>query len=192
MLGKFSLARFGLVVGGLLTLGGFVAYGLGKPTLNLIGFFYGIPVLLGGLALRAAELRPTPYREATTPEIEALRDRQATATQNQIRKDVTRYRYGQEAHLDESLERLGLSPSDDERPILQSLLETEIDGAYALVLEFSSPFVGLEIWQERQEAIAKFFGPDIRVTLEPDPDDEDGVFVALIATPPAAVSATEA
>lgn len=183
MLGQFSLARFGLIVGGALTIMGFGAYATGHPTFNLIGFFYGIPVLLGGLALRAAELRPTPYRETTPPEIITLRDRQATPTQTQIRKDVTRYRYGQEAHLDDSLGRLGLSPSDDERPILQSILETAIDGNYALVLEFSSPFVDLEVWQGQQEAITKFFGPGIRVTLQLT--EEDMIEVALIATPTA-------
>jgi hypothetical protein len=51
-----------------------------------------------------------------------------------LRKDVTRYRYGQEAHLDESLERLGLSPTDEERPILTSLLKQDWEGKYVLTL----------------------------------------------------------
>ncbi|MFM7580901.1 MAG: DUF2854 domain-containing protein, partial [Microcystaceae cyanobacterium] len=58
MFGKIPLALVGLTVGSLLTVMGFVAYALDKPTLNLAGFFYGIPLLLGGLALKAAELKP--------------------------------------------------------------------------------------------------------------------------------------
>ncbi|MBD0269590.1 MAG: DUF2854 domain-containing protein, partial [Cyanobacteria bacterium Co-bin8] len=58
MFGKTSLGSILLVVGGILTVVGFVAYFQDNPTLNLAGFFYGIPVLLGGLALRASELKP--------------------------------------------------------------------------------------------------------------------------------------
>jgi hypothetical protein len=101
-------------LGGLLTLVGFFAYAIDDPTFNLIGFFYGIPLFLGGLALKSAELEPVPFTELTSASILKLRDREATDTLNQIRKDVTRYRYGQEAHLDIALEKLGLAPSDDD------------------------------------------------------------------------------
>lgn len=162
MLGRISLGTVGLVVGGILTVVGFAAYGSGNATLNLAGFFYGIPILLGGLALKNAELKPTPYRVKTPAEIISLRNRQATPTQQQIRKDVTRYRYGQEAHLDEVLARLGLSPSDEERPVLVAVYETVTDGAYTLLLEFDSPVVALETWQERQKKMETFFGPGVR------------------------------
>lgn len=178
VLGRFSLARLGLMVGGGLAIFGFVAYFMDRPTLNLIGFFYGIPVLLGGLALKAAELTPTPYQEDPSDTVLTLRDTEATDTQNQIRKDVTRYRYGQEAHLDESLERLGLSPTDEERPVLVALKEAAIAEKYALVLIFHSPLIAFEAWQERTEKIAQFFGPDIRVELE-QPQEEQ-VNVALV------------
>ena len=164
MLRKIPLAAVGLTVGGILTIVGFYAYAVGLNTLNLAGFFYGIPLLLGGLALKAAELKPVPYTAPITPEVEALRA-EATPTQEQLRKDVTRYRYGQEAHLDESLEKLGLSPTDDERPELIGIQEKIVDGSYALLMEFYSPFISLEKWQERQEKIAKFFGPDIKAEI---------------------------
>ena len=181
MLRKISLGSLGMVVGGSLGIIGLCAYIVDKPTLNLVGFFYGIPLLLGGLALKAAELKPIPFSESPSPEIIQLREVQATPTQNQIRKDVTRYRYGQEAHLDESLERLGLSPTDEERPILTALRETQTDGAYTLVMEFESPLISFEVWQNTQDKIAKFFGPGIKVNLvQPE---EDLVEVALIAIP---------
>jgi hypothetical protein len=106
MLGKIRLAAVGLVLGSILTVIGFIAYATNNATLNLAGFFYGIPLLLGGLALKASELKPIPYSQSPNAEVLALREQQATVTQNKLRKDVTRYRYGQDAHLDEALAKL--------------------------------------------------------------------------------------
>ncbi|MBD1831332.1 DUF2854 domain-containing protein [Cyanobacteria bacterium FACHB-472] len=181
MLRQTSLGTLGLGVGFVLTIVGFYAYSTGNATLNLAGFFYGIPVLLGGLALKAAELKPVPFSKPTSKEVLALRQQQATVTQNQIRKDVTRYRYGQDAHLDSSLSSLGLSPTDEERPVLKGLEEKEVDGAYALVLEFESPLISFEVWQQKREKIKGFFGPGIQVELSQPA--ENCVDVALIATP---------
>jgi hypothetical protein len=179
MFKQISLAFLGLLVGGILTVVGIIAYAQGNATLNLAGFFYGIPLFLGGLALKAAELKPIPFSQPTSPEILQLRQEKATATQKQIIGDVTRYRYGQKAHLDESLQRLGLSPTDEERPILIGLMEMVIEDSYALVMEFESPLIALKIWQEKQEKLAKFFGPDIRVNVTQS--DEVKVAVALIS-----------
>lgn len=178
MLRKIPLALVGLTVGSILTVMGFIAYGTGNSTLNLAGFFYGIPLLLGGLALKAAELKPIPFLKETTPEVLALRKEKATATQNQLRLDVTRYRYGQEAHLDEALQRLGLSPTDDERPVLTKIQEDKINDHYALILYFDSPLIKLETWQEKQEKITKFFGPgiDAKISLA----GENEIELALI------------
>ena len=82
-----------------------------------------------------------------------------------MRKDITRFRYGQEAHLDESLAKFGLSPTDEERPILVGLQEHSKDGAYTLLMEFYSPFFDVEEWQKRREQIEKFFGPDIKAEI---------------------------
>jgi len=76
---------------------------------------------------------------------------------------------------------LGLSPSDEERPDLNSLRETVVDGAYTLVLEFYSPLIPFETWEQKREKIEKFFGPNIRVELSQP--EEDQVDVALIAVP---------
>jgi hypothetical protein len=185
MLRRIPLAAVGLTVGTLLTLMGFIAYAQGdstlNSTLNLVGFFYGIPLLLGGLALKAAELRPIPFTQATTPEVLKLREEQATLTQNQIRKDVTRYRYGQQAHLDDALQRLGLSPTDEDRPELVGLRESVTDGNYTLTLEFNSPFIDLAAWQERQPKIERFFGPDLKAAIAQAEDNQ--IDVSLIAAP---------
>lgn len=180
MLRQTSLGSLGLILGGILTIVGFVAYFSGNPTLNLVGFFYGIPLLLGGLALKAAELKPVPYTQPTPPDIVKLRDEQATATQNQVRKDITRYRYGQEAHLDTTLSHLGLSPTDEERPVIQGIRETSHNGAYSLILEFYSPLIPLEVWQQKQEKMTNFFGPGVQV--EVDQPQAEEVELKLITT----------
>jgi hypothetical protein len=182
MLPKTSLGTLGLVIGSILTFVGFVAYGQGNATLNLAGFFYGIPLLLGGLALKAAELKPVPFSQPTPPSIMALREQQATTTQNQIRKDITRYRYGQDAHLDSSLSHLGMSPTDEERPVITGLRETSVDGAYTLILEFDSPLIPFEVWQKKREKMETFFGPGLRVEVN-QPSLDNRVEVSLIATP---------
>jgi hypothetical protein len=165
MFGKTSLGTLGLVVGAILSTVGTAAYFADYATLNLAGFFYGIPLLLGGLALKAAELKPIPFSQATSEEVLAIREEQATPTQNQIRKDVTRYRYGQKAHLDDTLKRLGLSRMDEERPVLDGVREIIVDGAYTLVLEFDSPKISVEVWQQKQDKITTFFGPNIKAEI---------------------------
>ncbi|MEO1211335.1 MAG: DUF2854 domain-containing protein [Cyanobacteria bacterium J06638_20] len=166
MFGRFSLGKIGLTVGGILTLVGFAAYFTDRPTLNLIGFFYGVPILLGGLALIAAELPPVSFSTETPSEVLALREQQATETQTKVLKDVTRYRYGQSTHLESSLEALRLGDTDDDLPILMAVREEAIAGAYALILEFDSEYVDFDIWQARHEKLESFFGPGISIALE--------------------------
>lgn len=171
-------------IGGLLTLIGFGAYAVDNATLNLAGFFYGVPLLLGGLALKSSELRPVPLADPE-PEMLKLRQTQETPIQKQIRQDVTRFRYGQEAHLDLALEKLGMSPTDEERPILKGLREEAIDGNYTLVLEFYTPLMPLATWQEKQDKITRFFGPGIETTITPT-SEEELELALIVATPVAA------
>ncbi|MGF1568938.1 MAG: DUF2854 domain-containing protein [Nodosilinea sp.] len=178
MLGRINLSLVLLAVGGVLTVIGFIAYFQNNSTLNLAGFFYGIPILLGGLALKASELEPAPYTQPTSPDVLKLRQEQATPTQNQVRLDVTRYRYGQEAHLDVALQKLGLSPSGDECPELAGIREADMNGSYALVLEFDSPMVPFSSWVDKKAKIETFFGPSVSAELsEPA---EGRVEVALV------------
>ncbi|MFM7602109.1 MAG: DUF2854 domain-containing protein [Pseudanabaena sp.] len=163
---KISLASIGLYVGGILFVVGFWAYSKGNSTLNLIGFFYGFPILLGGFAFKSSEIKPTPLIRPESDAVLALRKLRETTTQKQLRKDVTRYRYGIKAHLDEILEKLGMSPTDEERPILVGIYEEisqdeETKGAYSLVLRFQSPLIDFEAWQQKQDKLTRFFGPGI-------------------------------
>ena len=181
MFRRFSLGTLGLTIGGILTIMGFIAYGADNATLNLVGFFYGIPLLLGGLALKANELKPVPYSQPTSPKVLELRQQQATTTQNKILQDITRYRYGQDAHLDSTMTALGLSPTDEERPEITSVREIDQDGAYALILEFDSPEISIDVWQEKQEKMTKFFGPGVKVEITQPSTDQ--VELMLITSP---------
>ncbi|BAY16729.1 hypothetical protein NIES2109_19490 [Nostoc sp. HK-01] len=180
MLRKISLGTLGLTIGGILTLVGFIAYAANNATLNLVGFFYGFPLLLGGLALKANEINPIPFSQATTPSVLSLREQQATVTQNKIRKDITRYCYGQDAHLDAALSYLGLSPSDEERPIVTSLREEDINGAYTLILEFDSPFIPINVWEEKQAKMTSYFGPGVEIKITQP--TEDKIELALVTS----------
>ncbi|WP_026732940.1 DUF2854 domain-containing protein [Fischerella sp. PCC 9605] len=180
MFRQVSLGMLGLTIGGILTIIGIAAYANDNATLNLIGFFYGIPLVLGGLALKANELKPVPFSKATTPQVLALREQQATTTQNKIRKDITRYSYGQNAHFERALSYLSLSSSDDELPVLTGLREEEINGNYALILEFDSPLIPIDVWQQKQEKMTHYFGPGVKV--EVTQPGENKIELALITT----------
>jgi hypothetical protein len=165
-LNKISLASVGLYVGGILFVVGFLAYAKGNSTLNLVGFFYGFPILLGGFAFKSSEVTPIPVIVPESASVVAVRMVAETPTQKQLRKDVTRYRYGIKAHLDEILEKLGMSPTDEERPLLVGIYEElsqdeDTKGEYSLVLRFRSPLMSFEFWQEKQDKLTRFFGPGI-------------------------------
>ena len=75
----FSPGSLVTIAGGVLTVIGATAYATGSANLSLPTIFYGIPILLGGLALKSSELPPairvTPIktfqkeREAAAPEL---------------------------------------------------------------------------------------------------------------------------
>ncbi|PNH00697.1 hypothetical protein TSOC_013465, partial [Tetrabaena socialis] len=108
---EFSISKvsFGSILTpvGLTLLGwGFGAYFLLLPGADLSSLLliYGFPLSVLGFALSYAQLEPVPLK--TTKEAFALREKQMTDNQKQIREDVTRFRYGDEQHLEEALERI--------------------------------------------------------------------------------------
>jgi len=95
------------LAGAALSVIGWIGYATSNPNLSLPTIFYGIPILLGGLALKSSELPPAELLEAE-PDAVALREQAASKTLRKLVKDVTRWRYGQKAHLESSLEALKL------------------------------------------------------------------------------------
>lgn len=143
---------------------------------------YGFPMSLLGFALYYAQLAPVPC--VTTEGAAAVREAEATDIQKQVRDDVTRFRYGDEQHLEEALNRIfqfGRPTGIPRRaaPTLVGVRE-ELTGdkrAYTLVLEFFNPKeMPADAWTSRLAKIESFFGPGIVASLNPT---ERGVDVAL-------------
>ncbi|KAG4120850.1 hypothetical protein ERO13_D11G168732v2 [Gossypium hirsutum] len=166
-LSKLSFGVVGLGVGISLLSYGFGAYFniLPGSEWSAIMLTYGFPLAIIGMALKYAELKPVPC--LTYSDAQMLRETAATPILKQVRNDVTRYRYGDEQHLDEALKRIfqfGLGGGIPRRnaPILQMIREevTE-DGKYCLVLVFEAKALELSDFEKRQAKFASFFGPGI-------------------------------
>ena len=115
-------------------------------------------------ALKYAQLDPLEL--VTYEDALALRETQSTGILTQVRNDVTRYRYGDEQHLEEALAIIfrynrpgGLRKN--QAPTLVGLAEMVIVDRYALVLKFDAPKMTLEEWTDRREKIQGFFGPGV-------------------------------
>ncbi|MBE9030912.1 DUF2854 domain-containing protein [filamentous cyanobacterium LEGE 11480] len=182
MLRQIRWAVLLLSVGSVLGFVGGVYYLHQASIPSAIATLVGVPMALVGLGLKGAELSPLTL-PAPTPEIEALRLK-STATQAQILEDVTRYQYGATVHLEVALERLGIeSEETDEHPPLLGIREANVDGAYALLLAFGllDDFT-FDMWKEREEALTRFFGPDVKVEVSEPDDGKEYVKVAIVAT----------
>jgi hypothetical protein len=154
------------LAGAVLTVIGTIAYLGDNANLSLPTIFYGIPILLGGLALKSSELPPA-QRQTPPSALRALREQSASEPLRKLLADITRWRYGQKAHLESSLEALKLW-DEENPPRLETVEELDCEGAYGLRLGFALEGVPLERWQERQERLGRFFGPGLRAELRSD------------------------
>jgi len=158
------------IAGAALSVIGWVGYATANPNLSLPTIFYGIPILLGGLALKSSELPPAEL-QAPDAAVLPLRQLPASQTLRKLVKDVTRWRYGQKAHLESSLEALKLW-DEDTPPQLLSVAEGADDGRYGLTLTFACGAVSVERWQDQAERLGRFFGRGLEAQLEPLPGDQ--------------------
>lgn len=160
----FSLAKATLFAGLGLTLASFAEYFLsdGSAGLSSLGFIYGIPVSLIGCALQYAELEPAGLQ--TSESAEKLFEVKATDTMKKIVQDVTRHRYGDEAHLDTTVKALGLVLPQKAYPQLQYVaLAQEDQGEVSMTCVFQSLDTPFRMWAE-EDRISKydtFFGPGV-------------------------------
>jgi len=135
-----------------------------SDVVSTFGFVYAIPALVGGLALKYAELPPVPLD--TTPAAESLRASKATTIQAKILSDATRFTYG-DAHMEDPLKALKLAPRGMGPPTLKNLAESVTEsGQYSLTMRFFAPNTPYRVWKDRAPRFAKFFGPNVRATLK--------------------------
>jgi len=169
------------VAGAALSVIGWIGYATGNPNLSLPTIFYGIPILLGGLALKSSELPPA--QRLTPPgQLRQLRDQPASEPLRKLVADVVRWRYGQKAHLESSLEVLKLW-DEDTPPQLLSVEELDCQGRYGLKLTFTCGAVPIERWQERQDRLGRFFGTGLTASVEPLGGDRLALTLRPQATP---------
>lgn len=129
-------------------------------------FIYAVPCLVIGLALIYTELKPVEL--ITEPDAEGLFDEKATATLWKIKRDVTRYRYGDDAHIDNALKALGLrappGTSGKRYPDMTTIVESRsADGELEFSMLFDSKCLPFTVWNDPAKLLAfdRFFGPGV-------------------------------
>merc|ERR1712129_140524 len=162
----FSLGNLVIGAGILVTILSFAEYIGGDAgeglTISGLGFVYGIPIFLGGAALKYAEIEPVPAY--ATPEGDEVFEQKATEIIKKIDQDVTRHRYGDEAHLDTTVKKLGLVVSGKESPQLRELRkERTEDGELAFTMVWQSLDTPYKMWSDerRVKKYETFFGPGV-------------------------------
>lgn len=131
---------------------------------STFGFVYAIPALVGGLALKYAELPPVPLD--SSPQAESLRGVKGTTIQNKIMSDATRFTYG-DAHMEDALRALKLAPRGMAVPELVNLAEAVTpEGEYSMTMRFFAPNTPYRVWKDRAPRYATFFGPNVRATIK--------------------------
>lgn len=161
----FSLSTLVLGLGAVLltvTLGDYAFFGQsGGSGIGAVLLIYSVPVFLLGLALQYAQLDPVPVE--VLPGADGLFESKATETLRKVKKDVTRHRYGDDAHLDTSLKALGLT-GKGRYPQLKAIYEGKSpDGELEFTMHFESKDVPYTTWSNPMiiKACDRFFGPSI-------------------------------
>lgn len=161
----FSLATLFLLGGVALIVFSFADYFIfgagGGSGIGGLTFIYAIPVLLLGAALSYAELAPVEVE--TAPDAQGLFEKKATPTLEQIMSDVTRHRYGDDAHLDSSLKALGLTGSGRYPQLKKVIVSKSSDGELEYTMLFESKDVPFTTWNDPMKKVAcdRFFGPGV-------------------------------
>merc|ERR1712094_137671 len=152
--------------------------GGGTASVSSLGFIYGIPTLLVGAALAYAELEPVPVTyDGSEAKLEALFERKANEAMRKVREDVTRHRYGDDAHLDTTTKALGLVEPGRPYPILLEVKLGETSkGELSYSMIFNAPEAPFSLWadEKRVRKYETFFGPDV--------DAEKRVVAIVLAT----------
>lgn len=166
----FSLASVLLGIGVILAIAAILDYIVlgqsGAGGWSAIIFIYAVPALLLGAALLYGELAPVPVE--TDADAVGLFDAKSTETLKKIKKDVTRHRYGDDAHLDSSLKALSLT-GPGRYPQLQKITEKKTEtGELEFNLIFQSKDVPFTVWSDPLRILAcdRFFGPGIWSEIE--------------------------
>ena len=142
-----------IATGGTLAVVGMTAFFTDSVNLSVPTFFYGVPILLIGLALKTDEIPPVKLINKENFKTNPFnRPKELT----NLVKDVTRWRYGLKAHLESSLEALNLWNGDNP-PQLKEIEEVTKEDKHGLRMHFEINDVPIEEWMARQDRLNRFF-----------------------------------
>ena len=149
----YSPANVITIAGGALSFIGITAFFTEAVNLSVPTFFYGVPILLIGLALKTSEVAPVILKNKESFQINKF-NRPEELTN--LVKDVTKWRYGIQAHLESSLEVLKLW-DEENPPKLIELEEITKDEKNGLRMLFKINSVPIEEWIKRKDRLERFF-----------------------------------
>tara|TARA_Y100001933_G_scaffold261647_1_gene316876 strand:- start:666 stop:1196 length:531 start_codon:yes stop_codon:yes gene_type:complete len=148
-----SPANIITIAGGTLSFIGMTAFFTESVNLSVPTFFYGVPILLIGLALKTSEVPPVILiNEESFKADNFNRPKEIT----NLVKDVTKWRYGIQAHLESSLEVLKLW-NEENPPKLLELEEITKEEKNGLRMHFAINSVPIEEWIKRKDRLNRFF-----------------------------------
>ncbi len=155
---QFSPASIVSITGSILAVTGLISYFNDATNLSVPTFFYGVPILLIGLAMKNSELGPVKS-EISNSQLDKLKLKGPTELFNLI-GDVTRFKYGQRAHLETSLQSLKLW-DEKKPPQLNEIELTEDSYGFIVRMKFEFAGVPIEKWQEKKDRLGRFFAKDL-------------------------------
>ncbi len=149
----YSPANLITITGGALSFIGMTAFFTESVNLSVPTFFYGVPILLIGLALKTSEVAPVKLINKEVFQADKFnRPKELT----ELVKDVTKWRYGIQAHLESSLEVLKLW-NEENPPKLLELEEITKHDRNGLRMHFEINSVPIDDWIKRQDRLNRFF-----------------------------------
>ena len=149
----YSPANIITITGGALSIIGMTAFFTESVNLSVPTFFYGVPILLIGLALKTTEVPPVVL---VNKEIFKTNSFNRPEEITNLVNDVTKWRYGIQAHLESSLEVLKLW-NEENPPILSEIEEITKDQKNGLRMHFEINSVPVDEWIKKKERLSRFF-----------------------------------
>ncbi|AAP99545.1 MULTISPECIES: DUF2854 domain-containing protein [Prochlorococcus] len=172
---QFSPASIVSLAGAILAVTGLISFFNDATNLSVPTFFYGVPILLIGLAMKNSELNPAESTISSS-ELEELKSKGPKELSNLI-GDVTRFRYGQRAHLESSLQALKLW-DENKPPQLREIELIQIEKNFGVRMKFDFCGVPLQKWQEKKDRLGRFFAKDL--IAEISSNDQGELFLELL------------
>ena len=148
---------------------GLISYFTNTANLSVPTFFYGVPILLIGLALKTSELAPAKNNVSSSA-FDNFTQRGPKELEKLI-NDVTRHQYGKRAHLESSLKVLKLW-DDYDPPQLYEISDFKEGEDYGISMKFKLCGVSIEKWEDKKDRLGRFFANGLVAEINSNEPDE--------------------